>query len=336
MKNHDKTRSQISRRKFLGSAAAIAGLSILPGAGSLAFGNNPLPTFSSATSGVKLGVISYSYRSIPGGARAILDWVKYAGLSSLELMGGPVEEFAGAPEYDGPAFARGAQISDQQRNEMAAARQRHADAMKAWRLSVSMDKFRELRKMYNDAGVNIDITKLGGPNWSDEEIDYAFNVARTLGSRGITFEIGIDAAKRMAPFAEKHNMYAIMHNHGQPGQPGFSFEEHLSFGKNLMLNFDVGHYWGATGKHPNGIIEKFHDRIISLHIKDKTGLNDNPRDTNKPFGEGSTPLGDILNLLKDKGWPITADIELEYEVPSNSNAVVEVKNCVDYCKALLV
>jgi sugar phosphate isomerase/epimerase len=336
MKNHDETKSQISRRKFLGSAAAIAGLSLLPGAGKLAFGNSPLPTFASAASGVKLGVISYSYRSIPGGARAILDWVKYAGLNSVELMGGPVEEFAGAPEYDGPAFARGAQISDQQRNEMAAARSRHAEALKAWRLSVSMDKFKELRKMYNDAGVNIDITKLGGPNWSDEEIDYAFNVARTLGSRGITFEIGIDAAKRMAPFAEKHNMYAIMHNHGQPGQPGFSFEEHLSHGKNLMLNFDVGHYWGATGQHPNGIIEKFHDRIISLHIKDKTGLNDNPRDTNRPFGEGSTPLGDILNLLKDKGWPITADIELEYEIPANSNAVVEVRNCVDYCKALLV
>ena len=335
MKNQDKTKSQISRRKFLGSAAAIAGLSILPGAGKLAFGNNPLPTFSSATSGVKLGVISYSYRSIPGGARAILDWVKYAGLNSVELMGGPVEEYAGAPEYDGPSFARGAQISDQQRNDMAAARSRHAEALKAWRLSVSMDKFRELRKMYNDAGVNIDITKLGNPNWSDEEIDYAFNVARTLGSRGITFEIGIDAAKRMAPFAEKHNMYAIMHNHGQPGQPGFSFEEHLSFGKNLMLNFDVGHYWGATGKHPNGIIEKLHDRIISLHIKDKTGKDATPPDSNMPFGQGSTPLGDILNLLKDKGWPITADIELEYQVPATSNAVVEVRNCVDYCNTLL-
>jgi sugar phosphate isomerase/epimerase len=335
MKNHDETKSQISRRKFLGSAAAIAGLSLLPGAGKLAFGNNPLPTFSSAANGVKLGVISYSYRSIPGGARAILDWVKYAGLTSVELMGGPVEEYAGAPEYDGPAFARGEQISDQQRNEMAAARSRHTEALKAWRLSVSMDKFKELRKMYNDAGVNIDITKLGGPNWSDEEIDYAFNVARTLGSRGITFEIGIDAAKRMAPFAEKHNMYAIMHNHGQPGQPGFSFEEHLSFGKNLMLNFDVGHYWGATGLHPNGIIEKLHDRIISLHIKDKTGKDATPPDTNMPFGQGSTPLGDILNLLKDKGWPITADIELEYQVPATSNAVAEVRNCVDYCKGLL-
>ena len=322
----------VSRRKFLGSAAAFAGLSIIPGG--LALGRSPIPVSRSAN-GVTLGVITYSYRSIPHGARAILDWLLYAGLTSVELMGGAVEEYAGAPVYDGPAFARGAQLSDQQRNEMTAARQRHADEMKKWRTSVSMDRFRELRQMYNNAGVNIDITKLGGPNWSDEEIDYAFTVAKTLGSRGITFEIGIDSAKRMAPFAERHDMYAIMHNHGQPGQPGFSFEENLSFSKNLMLNLDVGHYWGATGSHPNKVIEKFHDRIISLHIKDKTGPDQTPSDSNMPFGEGSTPLGDILRLVRDRGWPITADIELEYQIPQGSNAVDEVKRCADYCRGLL-
>ncbi len=332
MKNQNKT-NPISRRKFIGSAAALAGLSIIPRG--LAYGTSPLPTFSSASSGVTLGVISYSYRSIPHGARAILDWVLYAGLTSVELMGGAVEEYAGAPVYEGPSYPRGAQLTDQQRQEMTAARQRYNEELRRWRLSVSMDKFRDLRKMYNDAGVNIDITKLGRPEWSDEEIDYAFNVAKTLGSRGITFEIGIDSAKRMAPFAERHNMYAIMHNHGQPGQPGFSFEEHLAFSKNLMLNLDVGHYWGATGQHPNHVIEKFHDRIISLHIKDKTGPDETPRDANMPFGDGSTPLGDILRLLRDRGWPITADLELEYQIPEGSNAVDEVKKCADYCRSLI-
>lgn len=301
----------------------------------MAFGNNSLPAFNSSSNGVTLGVISYSYRSIPGGVRAILDWVKYAGLSSVELMGGPVEEYAGVPKYQGPVYARDEEITDEQRLILREMRKKYNEELRDWRTSVSMDKFREIRKMYNDAGVNIDITKLGRPDWTDEEIDYAFNVAKTLGSRGITFEIGIENAKRMAPFAEKHNMYAIMHNHGQPGQPGFSFEEHLAFGKNLMLNLDVGHYWGATGKHPNGIIEKLHDRIASLHIKDKTGPNETPSDSNMPFGEGSTPLGDILNLVKDKGWPITADIELEYRIPDGSNAVDEVMRCTDYCRDLL-
>ena len=332
-KNNADAGGTISRRKFIGGAAALAATTILP---SSLFSCSTSAGPGSRFAGVQVGVISYSYRSMPGSAEDILGYLKHAGISSVELMGGPVEQFAGAPEYGGPVFARGESISDEQREAVARAREEHSQELRMWRETVSMDKFVELRRMYNDEGVNIDITKLGNPRWSDEEIDYAFNVARTLGSRGITFEIGIDAARRMAPFAERHGMYAIMHNHGQPGQPGFSFEEHLSYGRNLMLNLDVGHYWGATGKHPNEVIERLHDRIISLHIKDKTGPNETPADANMPFGEGSTPLEDIFLLLKDKGWPITADIELEYTVPEDSDAVTEVKKCVEYCKAILL
>ena len=61
-----------------------------------------------------------------------------------------------------------------------------------------------------------------------------------------------------------------------------------------MLNFDVGHYFGATGKHPNELIEKLHDRIFSIHLKDKTGPDGYPPDSNAPWGHGDTPLRDIL------------------------------------------
>jgi sugar phosphate isomerase/epimerase len=333
MENRTIRNSWISRRNFIGRTVALATAAFIsPGLKSCSGARNKL---NSRFGGVQVGAISYSFRSMPGSAEDILGYLKEAGLGSVELMGGPVEQYAGAPEYKGPDYGRGEQITEVQRSAMAEARASHARELRDWRISVSMDRFRELRKLYNDAGVNIDITKLGNPNWTDEEIDYAFNVAKTLGSRGITFEISVDSAKRMAPFAERHNMYAIMHNHGQPGQPGFSFEEHLSFGRNLMLNLDVGHYWGATGIHPNKIIEKLHDRIISLHIKDKTGPDETPADTNMPFGQGSTPLEDVLLLLKNKRWPITADIELEYKIPEDSDAVAEVRKCADYCRTIL-
>ena len=334
MKPQSRSGSQISRRKFIGSATALATMAILPSGfiSCSSLGSR----LNSRYGGVQLGVISYSFRSMPGSAQDILGYLKQTGLSSVELMGGPVEQFAGAPEYTGPNYPRGAQLTDLQKEELNAARDEYGERLRNWRLTIPMDRFRELREMYNKAGVTIDITKLGNPNWTDAEIDYAFNVAKTLGSRGITFEISHDAAKRMAPFAEKHGMYAVMHNHGQPGQPGFSFEDHLAHGKNLMLNLDVGHYFGATGLHPNGIIEKLHDRIISIHLKDKTGPNSTPRDANMPFGKGETPLADILNLLKKNRWPITADIELEYPIPEGSDAVAEVKKCAEYCKAILV
>jgi sugar phosphate isomerase/epimerase len=103
-----------------------------------------------------------------------------------------------------------------------------------------------------------------------------------------------------------------------------------------MINFDVGHYVGSLGKHPNEIIEKYHDRIIAIQIKDKTGPDTNPPNTNLPYGQGDTPLEDILLLIKKNKWPIIVDIELEHKIPEDSNAVMEVKKCMEYVKEILV
>jgi sugar phosphate isomerase/epimerase len=263
--------------------------------------------------GVQIGTITYSYRSMPDqSVSAILEYVIQSKLSSIELMGGPAEQYAGIPQVKDPQVIR------------------------KWRASVSMDKFKEIRKMFNKKGVKIDILKLGDQSWSDEEIDYAFNACKTLGARGITMEISEEAGKRMAPFAEKHNLFVIFHNHGQPGTPGFSFDKALAYGPKLMLNFDAGHYFGATGLHPNALIERLHDRIASIHIKDKTGPHASEPNKNQPFGKGETPVIEMLQLIQKNKWPITCDIELEYTIPEGSDAVKEVIKCVEYCRAALL
>ena len=261
--------------------------------------------------GVQIGTITYSYRSMPDQSLpSILDYTVKTGIGSVELMGTPLEAYAGIPE--------------------------DREEIKEWRKTVSMDKFKEIRKMFNDNGVNIHIVKMRCRRWTDEEIDYAFNVCRTLGAMGITMEISEEAAERLAPFAEKHNLYVIFHNHSQPGEPGFNFEKFLAYSPKMMLNFDVGHFYGATGTHPNVILEKLHDRIASIHIKDKTGPDASEPDTNRPFGQGDTPVTEILNLIKEKQWPIICDIELEYPMPEGSDAVTEVVKCVEYCRGILV
>ncbi len=145
-----------------------------------------------------------------------------------------------------------------------------------------MDKYKVLRKMYNDAGVEIHIVKFAPEKWSNEEIDYAFEAAKVLGAKGVTNEIGEEACQRLGLFAEKHNMYAIFHNHTQPVEPGFNFEKFLAYSPKNMLNFDAGHYFGATGKNPAELINELHDRIFSVHLKDKTGKDGNPPNTNMP------------------------------------------------------
>lgn len=264
--------------------------------------------------GVQIGAITYSYRSMPDQTLpAVLDYITKSGLSSVELMGDVVERYAGIPQGT-----------------------KDKEAVRQWRTSVSMDKFREIRKMFEANGVKIHILKLGDRSWSDGEIDYAFNACKALGAVGISMEISEESAVRMEPFAEKHNLYVIFHNHGQPGDPNFSFDKVLALGKKLMLNFDAGHYFGATGLHPNGIVERLHDRIVSIHLKDKTGPKAADPNKNQPFGKGETPVAEMLQLIQKKGFPIYCDIELEYMVPEGSDAVKEVVKCVDFCKTALV
>lgn len=326
-----KNTSYISRRNFLGTTVlATAGLAFTPTAFAAVKGKP-----NSKFGGVQIGAITYSWRSMPSSAEDILKYCIEAGISSIELMGNVAEEYAGIPA-GAPRPPRGNEMSDAEKAEF----QRKVDAankaQRDWRLSVSMDKYKALRKMYNNAGVNIHIVKFAPANWSDEEIDYAFKAAKVLGAGGITNEIGEEACQRLGKFAEKHDMYAIYHNHLQPGEAGFSFDKFLAYSPKNMLNFDCGHYFGATGKHPNELIERLHDRIFSIHLKDKTGKNANPANTNMPWGKGDTPVAEILKLVQKNKWPIYFDIELEYNVPENSDAQKEVIKCVEYCKEILV
>lgn len=268
---------------------------------------------NSKIGGVQVGTITYSYRSMPDQSlTAILNYAIQSGLSSVELMGGAVEEYAGIPQVKDP------------------------EVIKKWRSTVSMAKFKEIRKMFNEKGVKINILKLGDKSWSDGEIDYAFNAAKTLGAIGITMEISEEAAKRMEPFAAKHHMFAIFHNHGQPGDPNFSFDKILALGSHLRLNLDCGHYFGATGQDPTSIIERLHNRIVSLHIKDKTSPKASDPNKNQVWGQGETPVGKILRLVQKKKYPIECDIELEYTIPAGSDAVKEVAKCLEYCKTALL
>jgi len=329
-----KFNDQVSRRRFLEMTLAAAGVALIPASIVSAADAKKVKIKkpNSKFGGVQVGAITYSWRSMSPTAEDTLKYCLQCGISSIELMSNTIELYAGAPKVPArlPREASEEQKAQYQKESQAA-----AEALKKWRTTVPMTKFEELRKMYNKAGVKIHIAKFSPENWSDEEIDYAFNAAKALGAKGVSTEIGEKSCQKLGPFAEKHGMYAIMHQHLQPGQPDWTFEKFLAYSPAIMLNFDAGHYFGATGLHPNGIIEKLHDRIVSVHMKDKTGPKGTPPNTNMEWGKGETPVADILLLLKKNEWPINVDIELEYPVPEGSDAVAEVKKCVEYCRNIL-
>ncbi len=100
MKNLNKSKSGLTRRKFLGGTAAAAALSMVPvnfyGKPGIVKSLTPEP--DSKFGGVQIGAITYSWRDLPGGIENIIKYCTEAGISSVELMSGDVETFLGAPK----------------------------------------------------------------------------------------------------------------------------------------------------------------------------------------------------------------------------------------------
>jgi sugar phosphate isomerase/epimerase len=154
----------------------------------------------------------------------------------------------------------------------------------------------------------------------------------------VTLELpaGANAAatlKRMGDFALKHKMFAAYHTHQQGSMTVFN--EAFALSKGNMANVDLGHFVAATnpGGSPLDFLNKFHDRISSFHLKDRTTVAHCA--LNLPWGTGETPIKEMLRLVRDSKWDIPASIELEYQIPQGSNSVIEVKKCFEYCKAAL-
>jgi sugar phosphate isomerase/epimerase len=324
------SKSNITRRKFLGTTAAAAAVSIVPFNFSFASGGKKP---NSKVNGVQLGLTTYCYRSIPHNLEEVLGYVLKAGVNALEMRS-VLEEGLGIPAGP-PRNRRSNNATEQEKAEYAKAAIAAKEEQRKWRLSLPMQKYADIRKMYNDAGVDIHIAKFVPSGWSDEEIDYAYQATKTLGAYGITDEASVAACKRLGKFAEKHNSLAIYHTHGQFGEPGFDIDSLLAHSPANRLNLDVGHYFGATGKHPNEVLVKYHDRIPMIHVKDKTGPNHATPNANRPFGKGETPIADVLLLLKKEKWPIDVFVELEYDIDPDSDPVKEVIKCIDYMRNIL-
>ncbi len=322
----------LSRRGFLSAAGTATVLSGLPFRISTASGFQSKKP-NSKVGGVQLGVTTYSYRAMPHKVSDVIQYLAYAGVNSIELRL-VAEEDLGIPQI--PATPRrGAEMSEKDKADLAKAAEKLKEAQRQWRLSLPMERYAEMRRKFNAAGINVYIAKFEPAGWSDEEIDYAYNAAKTLGSIGITNELSDEACRRLGRFAEKHHSLAMFHTHGQVADPGFSFDKYLAYSSANMLNLDAGHYFGATGLHPNDVIIKYHDRMRSIHIKDKTGPKNASPNANKPFGQGETPIADILLLLKKEKWPISVDVEMEYDVPEGSDPAKETKKCIDYMRNIL-
>jgi sugar phosphate isomerase/epimerase len=290
----------------------------------LALPRTLMAAVDSKVKGVRFGVQTYSFRDLPrpdGGdaVDVIIQAMTASGLGECELWSPMLE-----PRFGGSGrLASGSPEAVKARDEQ-----------RAWRLETPLDHFAGIRKKFDAAGLEIfGYNYSFNPSFTDEEIDRGFEIARALGAEIITASTTLPVARKVVPFAEKHRMVVAMHGHSNLADPNEfatpeSFAAALKMSKYFKINLDIGHFTAANFDAV-AYLREHHADITNLHIKDR---KKNQGD-NTPWGEGDTPIREVLQLVEKNRWPIPAFIEYEYK--GAGTPVEETKKCYAYARQAL-
>ncbi|HEV2498991.1 MAG TPA: sugar phosphate isomerase/epimerase [Terriglobia bacterium] len=260
----------------------------------------------SVVRGVQIGAQSYSFRDRP--LPAVIQAYQEVGLGEAEIWQGGVEP----------------QVSREQ--------------LRQWRLTVPLSHFTNIRRQFNNAGVKIYAYNISfEKSFTDGEMNRGFQMAQALGVKYITASSTVSMAHRIDTYAQKYKIVVGFHNHDDTADPD-QFSTPDTFARALKgaspylaINLDIGHFTAANCD-PVSFLKEHHNRIVTLHIKDRK-RNHGPA---VPFGKGNTPIVEVLHLLRDNHWKIPANIEYEYGPKPGLDTIVEMKKCYAYCRKALL
>jgi len=192
--------------------------------------------------------------------------------------------------------------------------------------------YSNIRKQAADLGITINAYTCGwGADYTDREVDAVFTAAKELGAKAINSSSSAEMAERLAPFANKHQFPVAFHEHlfGLFGDAD-DYADTLALSKYFRINFDIGHFTSSCG-NAVAFIERYHDKIASVHIKDYKLQNGG----SMPWGDANSPIKPVAQLLKKLGFPSVITIELDYPISAGSNSIVEIKKCAQYLRDAL-
>jgi len=306
-------------------------------------------TNNNDSNNLKIGIQTYSFRTMEDQSPlAILDYIKQTGIKNVELMGNHVESYAGAPEslinerssmrllykqYSGETLSEEEKIQAQEYSEK---RKIYEQEVAEWRKNVDLNKLKELRGLYNEAGIDIYAFKprVFEKENTDDDIRYGMRAAKALGASHVTLEHPSDDKHtfRLSKIAEEEDVLIGYHGHEQQ-TPTF-WDTAITQSKYNKINLDFGHYVAGDNENVVEFVKENNNHIVSMHLKDrKKGINGGD---NLPFGEGDTPIADVVRLINNEGYTFPITIELEYNIPEGSNSIEEIKKCLNYINNSLV
>ena len=313
-----------SRREFNRAALAELTASVLPGWVSR--------TAAMQVRGVKVGLITGSLNPLGelGGRDpidVIIEQCKQLDVLDVEL----VTVFPqGQPEVvNGGRFGQPpAQITP----DYMKTRQ----ALRAWRIALPLDRFKEVRRKFDAAKLNLfSYVYTIDDHMTDAEIEAAFRQLHALGVPMFTTnQTRVGIGPRIAPLSEKYNIKAAWHPHAEIQDPNevatpASMEKLLAMSKSFVINLDIGHF-AAGNNDVLAFLKKHHERIAHLHVKDRK----RDKGPNVQLGTGDTPIKESATLIRDERWPIMLILEREYRDAPGS-PVEQTRWQLNYLKGLL-
>ena len=278
----------------------------------------------STWAGVQVGMnVPYNYGARTMPVDEVIAKTVQLNVSGVELRSQPIELALGVP------------MSVLEPGREKPAQQKAAQDLRDWRLKNDPSKAASVRKQFENAGIHAAVIKFDGIyDFSDPEMDYAFNLAKAMGAKAISCELDVDGAKRLGQFADKHALMVGYHGHTKTTEA--MFEQAFALAKHNGANLDIGHYIAGNLGSPVEFLRKHHDRVTHIHVKDRKKGTNGVDGENVPFGQGDTPIKEVLHLIRDSKWPIQATIEFEYKVPQGSDRMAEMAKCVEFCKNALL
>ncbi len=285
--------------------------------------------------GVQLGLQTYTFHNVRAGGLAAVDSMiadmRTLNVDLCELWAPQIEPFPLPYGYWGRYVTGSTPPPTLTPDEVKQQR----EARRAWRLNPPAGQMEAIRAKFKNAGIRVFAYNYSfEPTMTDDELNAGFVHAKLLGVDLITASSKQSVARRVVPFAAKHNMRVAFHGHASKNPDEVSnpdsFAAVLAMSPLYRINLDVAHF-SSAGYDAVAYIKENHDKITNLHLHDRL-LNDG---ASVPFGQGVAPSRDILLLVRDKGWKIPVFYELEYVGADGRDVVAETARELAYERRIL-
>jgi sugar phosphate isomerase/epimerase len=198
--------------------------------------------------------------------------------------------------------------------------------------ATSLEQYKAIRRKFDGAGIEIyGLSGFHGSN--EEELNRTFAVAEVLGARFITLTVTLPAARLIAPLVEKSSFHL-----GIQGNPNMNptnpdtiarpeqYEQAVAFSRKFGMSFDIGDATGS-GYDTLQFVKDHLDDFSLIYLKDRRKDR-----TSVPWGEGDTPVAEVLRLIRDRQAPIRCYIDCDYQT---TDRPADVKRSFEYAKRAL-